>query len=406
MSTPPDPAVTNPTVFAFRGQTPQGATLEGTLHAPDAFAASGRLSQLGLRLLQITALAQRALPQTLSGEQVLTFNDQLARLTAAGLPLEHGLRLVAGELRRGRLQHVVRDLADRLDRGEALESAFEAHAHRFPPMYAAMLAAGARTGRLPRLLLECGQQEMLLQRLRRTLTRAMAYPLLVVLGLIGSMTFINVFVIPQFAQLFEDFDTELPVLTRLVMVGGIWMGPAAVFLAVVLLVLTPLVLMARWGRYSPWIRDYFWSHVPVIGRVLRHTTSARWCSAAATGIEAGMDLPAAMHLAAAASGSVLLVQDSEQLTARLASGQPLLSEARLRRLPATVVFTLHQGGPPEQLASNLRELAQASWQVAEDRVEHGVEVLLPIVLTVVGVMAMLGVLALFLPLVKLITSLT
>jgi type II secretory pathway component PulF len=406
MSSPPDPAASNPTVFAFRGQTPQGATLEGTLQAPDAFAASGRLSQLGLRLLQITAVAQRALPQTLSGEQVLTFNDQLARLTAAGLPLEQGLRLVAGELQRGRLQHVVRDLADRLDRGEALQSAFEAHAHRFPPMYAAMLAAGARTGRLPRLLLECGQQEMLLQRLRRTLTRAMVYPLLVVLALIGSMTVISQYVVPQFSQIFEDFDTELPALTQCVLGAGKAMGPAAVVLSIVVAILLGLALIAWRGPASAMVRDSFWSRFPIGGAVLRHTSIARWCGAAALGVEAGMDLPAAFALAAGASGSTLLARDSEHLAQTLVRGAQLDSTARMRRLPATVVFTLQMGGTPQDLAKALRELSAASWQVADDRVNHAVDVVLPVTLVLVGVLTFFVVLGLFLPMVKGISSLT
>src|SRR5215217_2374689 len=113
--------------FAYQAQTADGQTLSGTIDAPDAEQASRQLQSLRLRVLEIgpTARAQRAQP--LRGDDFLAFNQQLMHLTKAGLPVEHGLRLIAQDMRSGRMAATVREVADELERGTPLGEAFEKH---------------------------------------------------------------------------------------------------------------------------------------------------------------------------------------------------------------------------------------------------------------------------------------
>src|SRR5262245_5074354 len=90
--------------FAYQAQTPDGLRMSGTIDALDVGSASRRLTELGLRISEIApAAAPAPRPRALRATDFAAFNQQLAHLAKAGLPLEHGLRLIAADLRSGRL---------------------------------------------------------------------------------------------------------------------------------------------------------------------------------------------------------------------------------------------------------------------------------------------------------------
>src|SRR5205085_10508559 len=109
--------------------------------------------------------------------------DQLAQLAKAGLPIERGLRLMAQDLKRGRLAQAVRAVADELEKGVPLEDAIAKYHDKFPPLYARLIAAGAKTGDLAAILFSTGQHVEMVHRLRRSVWRASAYPLMIAVAL-------------------------------------------------------------------------------------------------------------------------------------------------------------------------------------------------------------------------------
>src|SRR5688500_7955170 len=128
--------------FAYQAQTPEGQPISGTIDALNAEQARRLLSGLRLRVLQIEPAAppQPARPKPLKSEDFIAFNQQLAHLTKAGMPVEQGLRLIAQDMRGGRLAATVRELAAELERGTPLEQAFEKFEGRFPPLYSRLIA--------------------------------------------------------------------------------------------------------------------------------------------------------------------------------------------------------------------------------------------------------------------------
>ena len=89
--------------FAYRAQTVEGQPVTGTIDADDADQARQRLELLRLRVFELAPAGASKASGALRGEDFVTFNEQLAHLTAAGLPMEQGLRLIAQDLRRGRV---------------------------------------------------------------------------------------------------------------------------------------------------------------------------------------------------------------------------------------------------------------------------------------------------------------
>jgi type II secretory pathway component PulF len=242
--------------FRYEAQDSAGAPLRGTLEAAGAADAEARLASLGLRALAVEPEpVARPGGRALGADDFLLFNRQLAHLTKAGLPVERGLRLIAGDMKSGRLAAASEAVAAELERGRSLPEAFAVHARRFPPLYARLMEAGIKTGNLPGILFSLGRHLELAARLRQMLWNTLAYPVGVLLGLIVIMGLIATYILPMMRGIYSGFKVNLPWITR----AYLWVGdqmsivlPAAGALVVVLIGVGIFVRL-RGGRVGVWI---------------------------------------------------------------------------------------------------------------------------------------------------------
>jgi type II secretory pathway component PulF len=402
---PPDPDPTPPASFAYEAQTLEGEPLSGTIDAPDADAAAQLLRGLRVRVLRLEPTARRPRAAALRGEDFAAFNQQLAQLTAAGLPIEHGLRLIAQDMRSGRLATTVRDVAAELERGTPLPEAFARHRGRFPALYARLVDAGIRTGNLPGMLLSLGRHLDLVTRLRGMIWRAAAYPLMVLAGLAVVIVFLSIAVIPQFREVFKSFGTRLPAVTVFILSTPDWLPHLVIGAAVVVLAIVVLVYALRWVGWDQPVIDRVVVPLPLVGPVLRRNLIARWCDALKVGVDAGLDLPAAITLAGDAVGSPTLRRDGQVLVDAMRRGQPLDALDRPpARLPATVVATIELASTHHDLPHTLETLSRMYQQQAEMRLNILPAILTPVLIVLIASIVGLVVVGLFAPFITLIQA--
>jgi type II secretory pathway component PulF len=396
-----------PNTFAYRAQGIDGQPLSGTVDAASADHARERLESLRLRVLELAPAADPARSaRPLRGEDFLTFNQQLAHLTAAGMPLEHGLRLIAEDLRRGRVADTVRQIADDLEKGVPLGAAFEKHASQFPPAYGHLVDAGVKTNNLSGMLLNLGEHLRTLAQLRAALWRALAYPLVVFIALCCIVAFLSGYLFPRFSDVYQMWGTQLPAVTEFLIHHG--RAIAVFFLALAVLVVAALLVarvLKAAGKHGP-LRDAVGLRLPLVGPVLSRSLVSRWCDAVRLGVVGGMDLPQAMRTAGDAVGSNRIRADADRMAAKLEAGQPILAGESFDVLPATVPAAIdlstRHGGLPQTLgtlAHMYREQAQAKVGVIP-------AVLTPLLLTLLTCAIGFIILAMFLPFVTLINALS
>jgi type IV pilus assembly protein PilC len=287
-----------------------------------------------------------------------------------------------------------------------LQEAFARHAARFPPLYGQLVEAGATTGNLPGMLFNLGRHLELVTRLRRCLWRTLAYPVAVLAALSLVFLFVSSFVIPPFGPIFQDFRTTLPALTLLLMdVAHVYPWVFGIGWGLVLIVVAGDSL-ARLigGRGIPWLA--FLSYVPILGGILKSNLLARWLDALRLGIESGLDLPRAMTLAAEATGDAALIRDATAIAGQITRGLPLAGFTT-RRIPATVtaaVELVSTTGSGLVLPEVIYSLGQMYEQQAEHRLRLLPSILLPLFIILIAGGVGITVAAMFLPLVKLVQS--
>lgn len=391
------------TGFAYRAQTREGAALSGTIDAPDIEQAKRDLEALHLQVLQIEPAEQRPpRGKPLRGDDFIAFNQQLGFLTQAGLPMEHSLRLIAEDLRSGRLAQTIRQIAQELETGRSLGEVFQRHQNKFPALYGRLLEAGVKSNNLPGMLFNLSRHLELTRRLQGMLWRVAAYPLMVLIGLTLVTGFLGLYVLPQFEVIFNDFKVNLPDLTKAALAISHVM-PEALTGVVALVVGLPLLwILARVAGLAPSLRDWLVLPLPLIGPVIKKSLLAGWCDAVRMGVEAGLDLPAALGLAGETCGSPQLRRDSQAVISTLNTGVSLDAAAPGKILPATVIMGMALGAQHHDLTSTLASLSDMYQQQADVRLNLLPSILTPLLVLAVAALVGLTVLALLMPLLALI----
>lgn len=395
-----------PSSFAYQAQTPDGQRLSGTVDAPDVNEARRRLVELGLRVSEMTPTPRPPRPKALGASDFAAFNQQLAHLAKAGMPLEHGLRLIAADLKSGRLARTVEQVAEELERGTPLGEAFEKHRGRFPALYGRLVAAGVAAGNLPGVLFNLGRHLEVVQRLREALWRAFAYPIMVLIGLTLVLVFLGIYVLPKFQEIFDDFKIRLPAITEMLL-GLSRVAPVLGVLLVVAVVGGSLLwALLRWRGWDGTALDVLARGAPLVGPVVRRNLVARWCDALRLGVAAGMDLPAAIEVAGDATGSPALRRDGEALADRLANGLPLEGAGPGRMLPASIPATLHFAAGHQDLPTTIEALGEMYQRQAESRLSMIPAILTPLLVLIIAALIGFIIVGLMAPLVYLLDGMT
>jgi type II secretory pathway component PulF len=406
----PSPDPTSLQAYTYRGNDAGGQSVGGTIQANDLEEAVDRLRSVGLRIVAIEATQEstaRTAPAQapLRAGDFLAFNQQLAQLATAGLPVEQGLKLIAQDLCGGRLAAVVTSVANELERGTSLGDALAQHRKQFPPLYSQLVEAGVRSNSLGGLLLNLSVHLQMVRRLRATLWRIVAYPLMVLVGLVIVLLFLSRAVFPQFQQMFATFRPQtqfdvrtlwghyheppdsplptLPLITQVLFAVGAVL-PYAVIAIIAVVALLPALW--RWIQHSGSGQfDRLTYRLPLIGPILRMSLLARWCDIARLGISAGLDLPATIRLAGDAIAAPALMQDGISLIHDLESGRPITLNDRLAILPRVVPASIEMASRTGSLRDVLGSLSDVYRRQAETLLDNLPAILSPALLVVLAI---------------------
>jgi type II secretory pathway component PulF len=394
--------------FTYEALTATGRLMEGTLEACSSQEAGQLLDQMHLKVNSLQE-APPARPKGLVGRnEFLLFNQQLASITKAGIPLERGLRELATDIASPKMRRLVGEIAGDLEAGQSIEQAFEKRQKQFPPLYSRILRAGVQTGRLSEMLTHLNRHLELSGQTRRIIFEALAYPAVVLAFGAVVLTGVFMFVIPQFRSILQDMmGGSLPAVTQFVLFLSAHVIP---FWAIVGSVVAAVVLTLAACASSPAgrrFRESLLSGVPVMGRVWHAGTMSRFSEAMATLVAAGCDMPTCLRLAADAASSERLALEAGNLATQVEQGRPILEAGQFcRMIPRLFLYSVQLGIQRNELQDNLHGLADMYANQARHNQGRLQAVLLPVMLIVIGGVVATAVLAMFLPMIQVVTSLS
>ena len=313
-------------------------------------------------------------------DQLIALNDEILALTRAGMPLERGLLTSSGDLP-GRLKKLSEAVGERMTRGESLPEALGSLGDGVPPVYRAVVEAGARSGDLASALEGLATYARGYDEARRSIGLALAYPLVVMTLAYGLFVLLLQFVLPKFEAVM--YDLGIPVHPAWAAFG--WLG-ARVWLWGPILPVCLVLFLAAWvgsgramglhrGRSFGLLRWFPW-----VGAMLRGYEASGFADLMALLLEHGVPYPEALRLAGEASGDDALAGASRGIAAAVERGDPPADALRSAgAFPPLLRWVLSSGSRQGNLVEGLRQMATRYRSDARDQAEK-IRVLLPTIL--------------------------
>jgi type IV pilus assembly protein PilC len=396
-------------IFEYNALTSAGRLMKGTIEAGTHQEAGELLKQMQLSVNSVEK-AKPEKPKTAIGRnEFVLFNQQLASITKAGIPLERGLRELAGDIQSKSMRKLVNAIADELEAGVSIEQAFEKRQKHFPPLYGRILKAGVETGRLSEMLTSLNRHLEMATQTRRIIFEAMTYPAVILVLASIILTGVFMFIIPQFKAVLSEITEgkELPGLTRLFLgmsqhVVPFWITVGLVIAAV--LALFGMLSMFAAGRR---FKESLLLRMAIIGRVYHSSMLSRMAEAMAIMVAAGSDMPVSLRLSSGSTGSEKLIFESEALASQIEKGANILEAGQFcKMIPRLFLYSIQLGTQRNELQDNLYSLGQMYAEQARCGQARLQAVLLPVMLIGVGCFLAITILAMFLPMISIITSLS
>jgi type II secretory pathway component PulF len=294
----------------------------------------------------------------MTADELIALNDQIAGMAKAGLPMDQGLASLAREMGHGRLRRVTAAIAADLHAGVPLTEAVDQRRGDMPPFYSHLVAAGIRTGKLPEVLATLTAYARTVTATRSIVVESLFYPTVVMLLGAALMVLLVLTVLPQFDQVFQGFQMQLPPVTQAVL----WLGrnpfiTLAVPATIVAFLLLAWLLMRMTDRGRQGLAQITYA-VPVVGTLVRSARLAAFADLMAVLVEYELPLPEAFRLAGVASSDPLMAARTDLIYTRLSSGTPLALALRgLGLLPEWVAWMAGTGERRGALAPALRQIA-------------------------------------------------
>jgi len=349
-------------------------------------------------------------------KHLTTFTRQLSTLQDAGLPILRSLDILAQQQKPGPLRNALLGVHEDVAGGSSLSEAMSKHPKAFDRLYCKMIAAGEVGGVLDLILQRLAEFMEKAARLKKRIIGAMIYPAVVisVAGLI--VTGIMLFIVPKFEKIFEDFDTELPGVTRMLIDSSLWLGGGLyedqVIPGVVYILFGPplLVVTIKLIRKTPigkMVLDTLSLYIPVVGKLISKNTIAKFTRTLGTLINAGVPILDALTITKETTANEVYVKALASVHDSVRQGDSFSEPLRLSKTcDALVVNMIDVGEETGDLDKMLLKIADNYDEEVDIMVSALVSLLEPIMVVVLGGIVGFIVLALFLPLVKLITELT
>ncbi|MEW6072282.1 MAG: type II secretion system F family protein [Planctomycetota bacterium] len=351
--------------------------------------------------------AGRRRGRRVSSQAINEFTVQLATLTEAGIPIVRALSILEGQTRPGPFRTVLGELVEDVSAGTPLSEALRKHERAFDELYAAMVRAGEAGGVLDTVLNRLAAFRERIAEIRAKIVGAMIYPLVIVVVAVIVVTAVILFVIPKFEAIFRSFDIELPGVTRLLLnvshfAVTYWY---AVFGAPALLLVLHGYLMRRRGAYRYRMHALL-LRLPLLGGVLKRALIAGFSRTFGTLLQAGVPHLDALGIVRDASGNEVLIEGVEAIRRTVREGEgiarPMGDTGVFDELVTNMVEVGEQTGELDQM---LLRVADAYEKQVDRRIDALFKVLEPLLLIVMAVFVGFIVVALFLPLMKIMSTL-
>ena len=413
--------------FRYSAKNAGGSTVQGTISADSRSAAVSELRKKNLVILKLDEAKARRRPFGVGGpkspasggdgepkslrvrvrkQELVIFTRQLATMVGAGLSLLESLEVLGHQAESKQMTQVCQVLVDSVRNGSDLSAAMQRCPRCFPVLYISMVKAGEVSGQMDIILNRLADYLESAEELSREIKSAMTYPVISMVLVLGITGFLMIGVVPTFETVFDSMEIELPAITQAVLDFSKFLSANAVAVYGGLIGAVIGFLMFRKTPLGMRLLDRVTLRLPVFGPLFQKVCLARFSRTFATLVRSGVPIMSTLEIVAATSGNWVL--ERTVLRSREAvRGGDLLSDplAEERIFPPMVTRMIAIGERTGALELLLEKIAEFYDSQVKAQVKGLTSLIEPLLIAFMGVIVGGVVLAIFLPILEMVTSL-
>ncbi len=370
--------------FQYQARDVHGEMHRGVLDAPSEQEAARKLKATRLfpvKIKPVRSRSRRSVPK----EQIIRFFYDLGDLLAAGLPLDRSLSLISSNQTHKVFRRLVEDVFQSVQGGSELSDALGNYRDIFGDLAHHMVRAGENSGALPPILKRVAEYLEQRRVFRQNVIAAMIYPAIVISMSAISVIVLLVYVIPKFAQIFQDLHQEVPALTMFLLQTGIFLRDYGWTIPAVFLV---LFIVGRrlyhLPRFRAWV-DRMLLHIVFIRSLILSSELARFCSTLGTMLQSGVPIIRAISLVQQLVISSAVAQALAPIHGEIKVGRAFSNFFRTNELfPARMGTMLRIAEEQGNLGEGLLSLADYFEKELQQSLNRTTTLLGPMVIIVTG----------------------
>jgi len=390
------------TVFVWTGTDRNGRKSKG-----EVLATSAAIARVQLRKQGIAAKSVKKKPKSLvtfgakkiQPADIAIFTRQLATMMKAGVPLVQAFDIVAEGTDHEKMRELIQTVRTDVSSGTGLAGALEKHPLHFDELFCSLVASGESSGTLEVMLDRVATYKEKTEALKAKIKKAMAYPIATVVVAIVVTAILLVKVVPQFAETFRSFGSDLPGFTLLVLRLSEWVQSWWFTLLLCFFAASYLFSQAkrRSQRFADWL-DAVALKLPILGGVIHDAVIARFSRTLSTTFAAGVPLVEALESTAGAAGNVIYARAIRQIRDDVTAGTSLALSIRTTGLFPTMLLQMtsigEESGSLDDMLGKVADHYEAAVDNAVDSLSSLIE---PIIMSVLGVLIGGLMIAMYLP---------
>lgn len=397
--------------YKYKAKDDHGKLVVGEVEAQTPEHAARLIRQKGLIVISISSGHDisldifKKLTERITTGDITTFTRQLATMVNAGLPLTEALLILRSQSK-GSLQKVVAKVLSDVEEGEPLSSALAKHPRVFSKTYTSLVRSGETGGVMDEVLKKLAENLEKQQEFRGKVKGALIYPVVIVIGMISVAMVMLVFVIPRLTTLYDQFDADLPLATKiLIAISNFMVNFWPLLLVVIGVGIYGLKAYAN-TKAGKKKFDQILLSLPIVGNLQQEVLLTELTRTLSLMINSGVSILEGLDIAAQVAGNVVISEALEDIYKLVEKGFPLAFA--FSRHPEAFPFILSQmvavGEETGKMDEVMAKVSHVFEVESEQKVKSLTSAIEPVILIILGVGVAFLVVSIIMPIYNLTTQ--
>lgn len=379
-------------IFQYTAVSKDGKRESAQLEAGSLIAAGHFLKQQGMMPLELSEVKESALTRllrtfsTVPLKEKIVFIENLGLMIKSGIAAPRALKILAHQTGNKRFQYVLADLASKVESGRSLHESMAAHPKIFSYIFITMVKVGEVGGSLEKSLEHLSVQLEREADLRSKVKGAMIYPSVIIAAMLIIGILLAIFVLPTLTGIFSEFNTELPLQTKVVIAISDFMSHNAVL--VIGLMIASVILLISLLRTAQGMRvaDWFLLRLPILGTIMQKINLARFSRVLGSMMKSGVTIIEGLGVAAESVGNIYYREAVLETANNVKLGKPITETlAKHERLFSYLVIQMLSVGEETGSLENILDQLSAHYESEVDATMRNLSSIIePVLLLAIG----------------------